>query len=135
MIAQYRKAVEDWAKLGIPPLPLSLQMNDPSNPSADRRPAARRQVLRKEPDMARPFHPNGPHTIRAAGDLATFAQVGCRVEIPGCSLCMDNQARVQPGATVISNSTRNFDNRLGDGTKVFLASTELTAMNGLLGGC
>jgi aconitate hydratase 2/2-methylisocitrate dehydratase len=71
--------------------------------------------------------------IRARGGLATFGQVGCRVEIPGCSLCMGNQARVQPGATVISTSTRNFDNRLGDGAQVYLASTELTAISGLLG--
>jgi aconitate hydratase 2/2-methylisocitrate dehydratase len=71
--------------------------------------------------------------IRAEGGLATFGQVGGRVETPGCSLCMGNQARVQPGATVISTSTRNFDNRLGDGAKVYLASTELTAIAGLLG--
>lgn len=71
--------------------------------------------------------------IRAEGGLAIFGQVGCRVEIPGCSLCMGNQARVMPGATVISTSTRNFDNRLGDGAQVYLASTELTAISGLLG--
>lgn len=71
--------------------------------------------------------------IQAEGDLATFAQVGSRVEIPGCSLCMGNQARVKPGATVISTSTRNFDNRLGDGAQVFLGSTELTTISGLLG--
>ncbi len=71
--------------------------------------------------------------IAAEGGLATFGQVGCRVEIPGCSLCMGNQARVQPGATAISTSTRNFDNRLGDGAQVYLASTELTAIAGLLG--
>jgi aconitate hydratase 2/2-methylisocitrate dehydratase len=71
--------------------------------------------------------------IRAEGGLSTFGQVGCRVEIPGCSLCMGNQARVRPGATVISTSTRNFDNRLGDGAQVYLASTELTAISGLLG--
>ncbi len=71
--------------------------------------------------------------IAAEGGLAVFGQVGCRVEIPGCSLCMGNQARVQPGATAISTSTRNFDNRLGDGAQVYLASTELTAIAGLLG--
>lgn len=71
--------------------------------------------------------------ITEEGGLATFGQVGCRVEIPGCSLCMGNQGRVQPGSTVISTSTRNFDNRLGDGAKVYLASTELTAITGLLG--
>jgi aconitate hydratase 2/2-methylisocitrate dehydratase len=71
--------------------------------------------------------------IQVEGGLSVFAQVGCRVEIPGCSLCMGNQARVKPGATVISTSTRNFDNRLGDGAQVYLASTELTAISGMLG--
>nr|WP_321465504.1 bifunctional aconitate hydratase 2/2-methylisocitrate dehydratase [uncultured Desulfobulbus sp.] len=67
------------------------------------------------------------------GGLSVFAQVGGRVEIPGCSLCMGNQARVRPGATVMSTSTRNFDNRLGDGAQVFLGSTELTAITALFG--
>ena len=71
--------------------------------------------------------------MAAEGGLATFGQVGCRVETPGCSLCMGNQARVRPGATVISTSTRNFDNRLGDGAQVYLGSTELTAIAGVLG--
>ncbi len=71
--------------------------------------------------------------IQLEGGLAVFAQVGGRVEIPGCSLCMGNQARVRPGTTVISTSTRNFDNRIGDGTKVYLGSTELTAISGLKG--
>lgn len=72
-------------------------------------------------------------TIQKEGGLSAFAKAGCRVEIPGCSLCMGNQARVRPGATVISTSTRNFDNRLGDGAQVYLASTELTAISGKLG--
>ena len=67
------------------------------------------------------------------GGMSVFAQVGGRVEIPGCSLCMGNQARVRPGCTVISTSTRNFDNRLGDGAQVYLASTELTTITGLKG--
>ena len=71
--------------------------------------------------------------MQKQGGLSVFAQVGGRVEIPGCSLCMGNQARVRPGATVMSTSTRNFDNRLGDGAKVFLGSTELTAVTALLG--
>jgi aconitate hydratase 2/2-methylisocitrate dehydratase len=71
--------------------------------------------------------------IQNEGGLAVFAQVGGRVEIPGCSLCMGNQARVRPGTTVISTSTRNFDNRMGDGTRVYLGSTELTALSGLKG--
>lgn len=71
--------------------------------------------------------------IQMEGGLSVFSQVGGRVEIPGCSLCMGNQARVKPGTTVISTSTRNFDNRLGDGTRVYLGSTELTAISGLNG--
>ncbi len=71
--------------------------------------------------------------LQKEGGLSVFAQVGGRVEIPGCSLCMGNQARVRPGATVMSTSTRNFDNRLGDGAQVFLGSTELTAITALLG--
>jgi aconitate hydratase 2/2-methylisocitrate dehydratase len=71
--------------------------------------------------------------IEKDGGLSVFAQVGGRVEIPGCSLCMGNQARVRPGATVMSTSTRNFDNRLGDGSEVYLASTELTAITALKG--
>ena len=71
--------------------------------------------------------------IQKEGGLSVFAQVGGRVEIPGCSLCMGNQARVRPGATVMSTSTRNFDNRLGDGSEVYLASTELTAITALKG--
>jgi aconitate hydratase 2/2-methylisocitrate dehydratase len=71
--------------------------------------------------------------IQQEGGLSVFSQVGGRVEIPGCSLCMGNQARVRPGATVMSTSTRNFDNRLGDGAQVFLGSTELTAITALMG--
>ncbi|NLX17678.1 MAG: bifunctional aconitate hydratase 2/2-methylisocitrate dehydratase [Desulfobulbus sp.] len=71
--------------------------------------------------------------IQAEGGLSVFAQIGGRVEIPGCSLCMGNQARVKPGATVMSTSTRNFDNRLGDGARVFLGSAEVTAISALLG--
>ena len=72
-------------------------------------------------------------TLLAEGSLSNFSQVGGRVEIPGCSLCMGNQARVRPGVTVMSTSTRNFDNRLGDNTKVFLGSTELTVYAALYG--
>lgn len=71
--------------------------------------------------------------IQREGGLSVFAQVGGRVEIPGCSLCMGNQARVRPGAVVMSTSTRNFDNRLGDGARVYLGSTELAAITALLG--
>ncbi len=71
--------------------------------------------------------------IQREGGLSVFAQVGGRVEIPGCSLCMGNQARVRPGTTVMSTSTRNFDNRLGDGARVYLGSTEVTALSALTG--
>jgi aconitate hydratase 2/2-methylisocitrate dehydratase len=62
-----------------------------------------------------------------------YASIGARTEIPGCSLCMGNQARVHPGATVISTSTRNFDNRMGDGARVYLGSAELAAIAALKG--
>jgi len=71
--------------------------------------------------------------IQQEGGLSIFAQVGGRVEIPGCSLCMGNQARVRPGSTVMSTSTRNFDNRLGDRALVYLGSTEVTAISALQG--
>jgi aconitate hydratase 2/2-methylisocitrate dehydratase len=57
-----------------------------------------------------------------------FSSVGARIEIPGCSLCMGNQARVPDGSSVFSTSTRNFDNRMGDGAQVFLGSAELGAV-------
>ncbi len=62
-----------------------------------------------------------------------YASVGARTEIPGCSLCMGNQARVHPKATVISTSTRNFDNRMGDNARVYLGSAELAAIAALKG--
>ena len=67
------------------------------------------------------------------GYYDTFEKSGARLEMPGCSLCMGNQARVKEGATVVSTSTRNFPNRLGDNTNVFLASAELAAVCSLLG--
>ncbi len=67
------------------------------------------------------------------GYYAIYSSVGARTEIPGCSLCMGNQARVRPGATVISTSTRNFDNRMGDGARVYLGSAELAAVASLKG--
>lgn len=62
-----------------------------------------------------------------------YGKSGARIEIPGCSLCMGNQARVAAGATVVSTSTRNFPNRLGQGANVYLASAELAAVSALLG--
>ncbi len=67
------------------------------------------------------------------GYYAIYASVGARTEIPGCSLCMGNQARVRPGTTIISTSTRNFDNRMGDGARVYLGSAELAAIAALSG--
>ena len=67
------------------------------------------------------------------GYYSIFGQAGARIEIPGCSLCMGNQARVADYANVFSTSTRNFDNRLGRGAKVYLGSAELAAVTALLG--
>jgi aconitate hydratase 2/2-methylisocitrate dehydratase len=67
------------------------------------------------------------------GHYAAFGTAGARTEMPGCSLCMGNQAQVREGATVVSTSTRNFPNRLGKNTNVFLASAELAAIASKLG--
>ena len=67
------------------------------------------------------------------GHYATFGAAGARTEMPGCSLCMGNQAQVREGATVVSTSTRNFPNRLGKNTQVFLTSAELAAVCSKLG--
>lgn len=67
------------------------------------------------------------------GVYGTFGKVGARTEMPGCSLCMGNQARVADNVTVVSTSTRNFPNRLGTGANVFLSSAELAAVCSLLG--
>ena len=73
------------------------------------------------------------HTLMEEGYYNIYGRVGARTEMPGCSLCMGNQARVLAGATVMSTSTRNFPNRLGDGADVYLASAELSAVGGVLG--
>ena len=62
-----------------------------------------------------------------------YAQAGARTEMPGCSLCMGNQARIRAGSTCVSTSTRNFPNRLGQGADVFLASAELAAVSSVMG--
>jgi len=67
------------------------------------------------------------------GYYSIFAAAGARTEIPGCSLCMGNQARVRDNAVVFSTSTRNFDNRMGKGAKVYLGSAELAAVTAILG--
>ncbi len=73
------------------------------------------------------------HELMEEGYYNLFAAAGARTEMPGCSLCMGNQARVAPGSTVVSTSTRNFPNRLGDGANVYLASAELAAITAILG--
>ncbi len=73
------------------------------------------------------------HTLKEEGYYEIYSRNGVRTEMPGCSLCMGNQARVEAGATVLSTSTRNFPNRLGDGANVYLTSAELAAVGGILG--
>ncbi|MBR8465781.1 bifunctional aconitate hydratase 2/2-methylisocitrate dehydratase [Campylobacter sp. faydin G-140] len=67
------------------------------------------------------------------GYYSVFGAAGARTEVPGCSLCMGNQARVADNAVVFSTSTRNFDNRMGMGAKVYLGSAELAAVCAILG--
>merc|ERR1712013_805140 len=67
------------------------------------------------------------------GFYSIYGKVGARTEMPGCSLCMGNQARVAAKSTVVSTSTRNFPNRLGQGANVYLASAELAAVAAILG--
>ena len=71
--------------------------------------------------------------LRKEGVYTVFETAGARTEMPGCSLCMGNQARVEDNATVFSTSTRNFDNRLGNGAQVYLGSAELAAVCARLG--
>ncbi|OQX31450.1 MAG: bifunctional aconitate hydratase 2/2-methylisocitrate dehydratase [Candidatus Sedimenticola endophacoides] len=73
------------------------------------------------------------HLLTEEGYYGIFGRAGARVEMPGCSLCMGNQARVREGASVVSTSTRNFPNRLGTGANVYLASAELAAVTAILG--
>ncbi len=73
------------------------------------------------------------HLLREEGYYNIFGRVGARTEMPGCSLCMGNQARVKSNSTVLSTSTRNFPNRLGDGANVYLTSAELAAVGAILG--
>ncbi len=73
------------------------------------------------------------HELKEEGYYNIYGRAGARTELPGCSLCMGNQARVAPNATVVSTSTRNFPNRLGQGANVYLASAELAAVAAVLG--
>ena len=73
------------------------------------------------------------HQLSEEGIYNIFGVSGARTEMPGCSLCMGNQARVTPNSTVVSTSTRNFPNRLGQGANVYLSSSELAAVCAALG--
>src|SRR5690554_4574228 len=73
------------------------------------------------------------YQLTEEGYYGIYGRAGARMEMPGCSLCMGNQARVADNATVLSTSTRNFPNRLGNGANVYLTSAELAAIGGILG--
>ncbi len=73
------------------------------------------------------------HTLMEEGYYNIYGRAGARTEMPGCSLCMGNQARVSSESTVLSTSTRNFPNRLGDGANVYLTSAELAAVGAIVG--
>jgi aconitate hydratase 2/2-methylisocitrate dehydratase len=88
--------------------------------------------LRSKLWLAPPTRMDRDHLAKE-GVLSRFEELGARIELPGCSLCMGNQARVADGAVVFSTSTRNFDNRMGDGAQVYLGSAELAALCAVLG--
>jgi aconitate hydratase 2/2-methylisocitrate dehydratase len=73
------------------------------------------------------------HQLTEEGHYGVLGQAGARMEMPGCSLCMGNQAQVKEGATVFSTSTRNFPNRLGKNSNVYLGSAELASICSKLG--
>ncbi|MEE2731916.1 MAG: bifunctional aconitate hydratase 2/2-methylisocitrate dehydratase [Pseudomonadota bacterium] len=73
------------------------------------------------------------HQLMEEGYYNIYGRAGARTEMPGCSLCMGNQARVAPNTTVVSTSTRNFPNRLGQGANVYLGSAELASVAAVLG--
>ncbi|MCG6862025.1 MAG: bifunctional aconitate hydratase 2/2-methylisocitrate dehydratase [Chromatiaceae bacterium] len=73
------------------------------------------------------------HQLMEEGYYNIYASSGARTEMPGCSLCMGNQARIAAGSTAVSTSTRNFPNRLGQGANVYLASAELAAVAAVMG--
>ncbi|MEM6300559.1 MAG: bifunctional aconitate hydratase 2/2-methylisocitrate dehydratase, partial [Pseudomonadota bacterium] len=73
------------------------------------------------------------HQLMEEGYYNIYGKAGARTEMPGCSLCMGNQARVAANSTVLSTSTRNFPNRLGDGANVYLTSAELASVGAVLG--
>jgi aconitate hydratase 2/2-methylisocitrate dehydratase len=96
------------------------------------------KILRKEGKSASKLWISPPtrlveEHLKETGKYDVFKKIGARLEIPGCSLCMGNQARVADNAFVFSTSTRNFDNRMGKNAKVYLGSAELAAVVSTLG--
>ena len=96
------------------------------------------KLLKNESDLPSKLWISPPtkmdkHQLTEEGYYEIFEKAGVRLEMPGCSLCMGNQARVEAESTVVSTSTRNFPNRLGDGANVFLASAEVAAISATLG--
>jgi aconitate hydratase 2/2-methylisocitrate dehydratase len=96
------------------------------------------KVLEKEPPVKTRLWIAPPtrmdeFQLKEEGIYSTFGVAGARTEVPGCSLCMGNQARVADGATVFSTSTRNFNNRMGKDAQVYLGSAELASVCALLG--
>jgi aconitate hydratase 2/2-methylisocitrate dehydratase len=73
------------------------------------------------------------YILKQEGYYGILGRTGARLEMPGCSLCMGNQAQLRKGSTAISTSTRNFPNRLGIDTQVYLGSAELAAVCAMLG--
>ncbi|MDO8724452.1 MAG: bifunctional aconitate hydratase 2/2-methylisocitrate dehydratase [Candidatus Methanoperedens sp.] len=95
-------------------------------------------IIRKEGKSASKLWISPPtrlveENLKQMGEYDVFRKFGARMEIPGCSLCMGNQARVADNAFVFSTSTRNFDNRMGKNAKVYLGSAELAAVVSTLG--
>ena len=96
------------------------------------------KLLKNESDLPSKLWVSPPtkmdkHQLTQEGYYDIFENAGVRLEMPGCSLCMGNQARVEAESTVVSTSTRNFPNRLGDGANVYLASAEVAAISATLG--
>ena len=109
-----------------------------SVPRSPERTVALRKLLEGKRDIPVKLWIAPPTKMDAAeltkeGHYGVFGTAGARTEMPGCSLCMGNQAQVREGATVVSTSTRNFPNRLGKNTNVYLASAELAAIASKLG--
>ena len=90
--------------------------------------AARRQARHPGQLWVAPPTKMDQKQLTEEGHYGVFGTAGARTEMPGCSLCMGNQAQVREGATVMSTSTRNFPNRLGKNTNVYLGSAELAAI-------